>query len=83
MLQIARSSLITKVNNDLVDVLTPIVTDAVLTVKHDDHPLDLHMIEIITMQHGHSKETELIKGLVLTMVHVTPICLEEYQTLTF
>ncbi|KAI5958642.1 CCT6 [Candida theae] len=65
LLQIARSSLITKVNNDLADVLTPIVTDAVLTVKHDDQPLDLHMIEIITMQHGHSKETELIKGLVL------------------
>lgn len=65
LLQIARSSLITKVNNDLADVLTPIVTDAVLTVKHDDQPLDLHMIEIMTMQHGHSKDTELIKGLVL------------------
>ncbi|KAI5955015.1 CCT6 [Candida jiufengensis] len=65
LLQIARSSLITKVNNELAEILTPIVTDAVLTVKSDDHPLDLHMIEIMTMQHGNSKDTELIKGLVL------------------
>ncbi|KAI5965869.1 CCT6 [Candida pseudojiufengensis] len=65
LLQIARTSLITKVNNELAEILTPIVTDAVLTVKSDDHPLDLHMIEIMTMQHGNSKDTELIKGLVL------------------
>lgn len=66
LLQIARSSLATKVTNELADVLTPIVTDAVLTVKEESQRnLDLHMIEIMTMQHGHSKETELIQGLVL------------------
>ncbi|KAK6200936.1 actin/tublulin assembly protein [Scheffersomyces amazonensis] len=66
LMQIARSSLSTKVNQELSDVLTPIVTDAVLTVKESDsRNIDLHMIEIMTMQHGHSKETELIKGLVL------------------
>ncbi|KAL6450290.1 CCT6 T-complex protein 1 subunit zeta [Candida maltosa Xu316] len=66
LLQIARSSLSTKVTNELADVLTPIVTDAVLTVKDEGNKnLDLHMIEIMTMQHGHSKETELIRGLVL------------------
>ena len=65
-MQIARSSLATKVTNELADVLTPIVTDAVLTVKEESQRnLDLHMIEIMTMQHGHSKETELIQGLVL------------------
>ncbi|RLV91957.1 T-complex protein 1 subunit zeta [Spathaspora sp. JA1] len=66
LLQIARSSLATKVPNELADVLTPIVTDAVLTVRGDqDRNFDLHMVEIMSMQHGNSKETELIKGLVL------------------
>ncbi|KAG7661780.1 CCT6 [[Candida] subhashii] len=67
LLSIARSSLATKVTNELADVLTPIVTDAVLTVRgeNNDRNFDLHMIEIMTMQHGHSKETELVKGLVL------------------
>ncbi|EDK47554.1 T-complex protein 1 subunit zeta [Acetobacter pasteurianus] len=65
LLQIARTSLVTKVTPDLADVLTPIVTDAVLTVQNDELALDLHMIEIMTMQHGSARETELIKGLVL------------------
>ena len=66
LLQIARTSLSTKVNSELTEVLTPIVTDAVLNVKKaDERNLDLHMIEIMTMQHGNAKETELIKGLVL------------------
>ncbi|CAI5759218.1 unnamed protein product [Candida verbasci] len=66
LLQIARSSLSTKIPNELSDLLTPIVTDAVLTVKNNENDnLDLHMIEIMTMQHGSSKDTELIKGLVL------------------
>lgn len=66
LLQVARSSLSTKVNSELTDVLTPIVTDAVLSVYEEgQRNLDLHMIEIMTMQHGSAKDTELIKGLVL------------------
>jgi T-complex protein 1 subunit zeta len=67
LLQIARTALSTKVNSELTDVLTPIVTDAVLQVKksNDSNNLDLHMIEIMTMQHGNANDTELIKGLVL------------------
>lgn len=67
LLQIARTALSTKVNAELTDVLTPIVTDAVLQVKksNDSNNLDLHMIEIMTMQHGNANDTELIKGLVL------------------
>lgn len=65
LLQIARSSLGTKVAPELTDVLTPVVTDAVLQVQQPDTPLDLHMIEVMTMQHGTAKDTELIKGLVL------------------
>lgn len=66
LLQVARTSLATKVDAELTDVLTPIVTDAVLNVKEaDERNLDLHMIEIMTMQHGGAKDTELVKGLVL------------------
>ncbi|KAH3902053.1 chaperonin-containing T-complex subunit CCT6 SCDLUD_001864 [Saccharomycodes ludwigii] len=64
LLQVARSSLSTKVVPELTEVLTPIVTDAVLSVKNNEN-LDLYMIEIMQMQHLSAKDTKLIKGLVL------------------
>lgn len=64
LLQVARSSLSTKVNNEVCEVLTPIVTDAVLNVQNEDS-LDLHMVEIMSMQHESPKNTLFIKGLVL------------------
>lgn len=64
LLQVARSSLSTKVNNEVTEVLTPIVTDAVLGVKSEES-LDLHMVEIMQMQHESAKNSELVKGLVL------------------
>ncbi|VEU22261.1 DEKNAAC103291 [Brettanomyces naardenensis] len=67
LLQVARSSLSTKVESELVSVLTPIVTDAVLSLRDDLKPedVDLHMIEVIPMMHETAKDTELVKGLVL------------------
>ncbi|SCV04085.1 LANO_0G08064g1_1 [Lachancea nothofagi CBS 11611] len=66
LLQVARSSLSTKVAPDLTEVLTPIVTDAVLSVSNaDSRSLDLHMVEIMQMQHLSAKDTTFIKGLVL------------------
>lgn len=64
LLQVARTSLSTKINPELTSILTPIVTDAVLTVRNNDS-IDLHMIEIMSMQLDDVKHTELIKGLVL------------------
>lgn len=67
LLSIARSSLITKVSNELTEILTPIVTDSVLNVLDIENPkqIDLHMIEIMSMMHETSTKTEFIKGLVL------------------
>lgn len=67
LLQVARSSLGTKVNPELTEVLTPIVTDAVLNVRDPSkkNSLDLHMVEIMQMQHLSPKDTKFIKGLVL------------------
>ncbi|OBA20606.1 T-complex protein 1 zeta subunit [Metschnikowia bicuspidata var. bicuspidata NRRL YB-4993] len=66
LLQVARTSVATKVTAELTDVLAPIVTDGVLSVQGEDSKsLDLHMVEIMTMQHGKAQDTSLIKGLVL------------------
>lgn len=66
LLQVARSSLSTKVSSELSEILVPIVTDAVLSVQNEEsNNLDLHMVEIMQMQHLTSKDTSFIKGLVL------------------
>merc|ERR1711936_964332 len=44
---VARTSLRTKVHPDLADLLTEKIVDAVLAIKVEGKPLDLHMIEIM------------------------------------
>ena len=41
------------------------VVDAVLAISIDHRPIDLHMVEIMDMQHRTEMDTEFIKGLVL------------------
>ncbi|KAK9475441.1 chaperonin Cpn60/TCP-1 family [Dipodascopsis tothii] len=65
LLAIARTSLSTKLNHTLAEAITPIVTDAVLAIHSPPERPDLHMIEIMKMQHQSAAETTLIKGLVL------------------
>lgn len=48
--QVARTALRTKVHSDLADKLTEVCVDAVLAIKEDQKPLDLHMVEIMDMQ---------------------------------
>lgn len=64
LMEVARASLMTKVHPNIANPLTEIVVDAVNTIKKDDR-IDLHMIEIMHMQHKMSTESRLIKGLVL------------------
>ena len=64
LLNVASSSLRTKLNEKLADQLTEIVTDAVLTVKRDNN-IDLHMVEIMHMIQQMSSDSRLVKGLVL------------------
>jgi T-complex protein 1 subunit zeta len=42
-----------------------VVVDAVKCITKEDKPIDLHMIEIMHMQHKMSTESKLIRGLVL------------------
>jgi len=65
LINVAKTSLRTKVYQQLADYLTEIVTDAVLTIRRPPEPVDLFMVEIMTMQHKTDMETKLVKGLVL------------------
>ncbi len=64
LMEVARTSLNTKIHPSLANPLTEILVDAVQTIQKDDR-IDLHMIELMHMQHKMSNESKLIKGLVL------------------
>ncbi|KAF9451950.1 T-complex protein 1 zeta subunit [Macrolepiota fuliginosa MF-IS2] len=74
LINIAHTSLATKINVGLAKKLAADVVDAVLTIRPPpppadseqfQSPIDLHMIEIMKMQHRTASETQLIRGLVL------------------
>lgn len=48
--QVARTALRTKVHSELADKLTEVCVDAVLAIREEGKPLDLHMVEIMDMQ---------------------------------
>lgn len=55
----------TKVRQELADTLTEAVVDAVLAIRQEGQPIDLHMIEIMKMMHRSDTDTRLIRGLVM------------------
>jgi len=61
----ARTSLRTKIHADLADLLTEQIVDAVLAIRRVNEPIDLHMVELMEMEHKTDMDTVLIKGLVL------------------
>lgn len=65
LLHVARTSLRTKVHQNLADLLTDACVDAVLTIKEKDKPVDLHMVEIMEMQHKTEMDSQLVRGIVM------------------
>ncbi|KAI9591085.1 T-complex protein 1 zeta subunit [Syncephalis fuscata] len=65
LISVARTSLGTKVYSSLADSLTEAVVDAVLCIKRENEPIDLHMVEIMKMPHRRDIDTRLVRGLVL------------------
>lgn len=65
LLSVARTALATKINAALAEQLTPALVDAVLAISQPPAKPDLHMIEIMTMQHRTAADTQLVRGLVL------------------
>lgn len=67
LVEVARTSLRTKLHQKLADHITECVVDAILAIRRDetDNDPDLHMIEIQEMEHESDMDTKLIRGLVL------------------
>ena len=65
LLNVARTSLRTKVRQELADTLTESIVDAVLCIYTPGQPIDLHMVEVMKMMHKNDTDSRLIKGLVL------------------
>jgi T-complex protein 1 subunit zeta len=65
LINIARSSLRTKVREELADHLTEVVVDAVLSIYTPGTPIDLHMVEIMRMIHKNDTDSRLVKGLAI------------------
>lgn len=70
LINVAHTSLATKLNPTLAKQLAADVVDAVLTIRPPQseewkEPIDLHMVEIMKMQHRTASETQLVRGLVL------------------
>jgi T-complex protein 1 subunit zeta len=62
---VARTSLGTKVHPAHADMLTSIVVDGVLAIRKEGVPIDLHMVELMEMQHRSETDTQLVRGLVM------------------
>jgi len=65
ILHVARTSLRTKIHPQMADLLTEICVDAVDCIKKPGKQIDLHMVEVMTMQHRQDLDSVLVKGLVL------------------
>ncbi|XP_022102176.1 T-complex protein 1 subunit zeta-like [Acanthaster planci] len=65
LISVARTSLRTKVHAEMADLLTEVVVDAVLAIRKPEEQIDLHMVEIMQMQHKMDLDTKLVRGLVL------------------
>ncbi|KAJ3123940.1 T-complex protein 1 subunit zeta [Nowakowskiella sp. JEL0407] len=65
LINVARTSLRTKVRQDLADSLMEAVVDAVMCIYKEGEPIDLHMVEIMKMQHKSDTDTQLVKGMVM------------------
>ena len=77
LVNVARTSLHTKIHPDLGNPLCEILVDAVDCIsapreaaeegkpEPPRQPIDLHMVEIMHMQHKMSTESKLVRGLVL------------------
>jgi T-complex protein 1 subunit zeta len=65
LVQLARTALRTKLHEKLADHITECVVDAILAIKEEGKPVDLHMIEKMDMQHRSEMDTQLVKGIVM------------------
>lgn len=75
LLDVARTSLRTKVHNALADILTEVCVDSVLAIQQDGQKVDLHMVEIMEMQHKTATDSQLIRGMSHSLIDLPFISL--------
>uniref|UniRef100_A0A915EQY6 Uncharacterized protein n=1 Tax=Ditylenchus dipsaci TaxID=166011 RepID=A0A915EQY6_9BILA len=65
LIEVAQTSLRTKLHQKLADHITECVVDAVMAIRKDENDTepDLHMIEIQQMEHESDTDTKFIRGL--------------------
>ena len=62
---VARASLRTKLAADVADKMADNVVNAMLSITQEGTPIDLHMCEVMEMQHQSGADSTFINGLVL------------------
>ena len=62
---VARTALATKLHPELAEQLTSAVVDAVQCIYVEEEPLDLHRVEIMTMEKNMGTDSRFVNGLVL------------------
>ena len=62
---VARTALRSKLSKEVADKMSDAVVDAVKSITFPGEPLDLHMVEIMEMQHKKASDSTFIKGIVL------------------
>lgn len=65
LVSVARTSLRSKLSQDVADTMSEAIVDAVLSISVEGQPIDLHMVEIMEMQHRQASDSKFIRGLVL------------------
>ena len=65
LMDVVKTSLRTKLSSELADKMSDAVVSSVLAIASKDSPIDLHMIEIMQMQHRSGSDSSFINGLVL------------------
>ncbi len=62
---VVRTSLRTKLAVESADKMSDAVVDAMMAIVEEDQPIDLHMVEVMEMQHKKGSDSSFINGIVL------------------
>ncbi len=62
---VVRTSLRTKLAVETADKMSDAVVDAMMAIVEEDQPIDLHMVEVMEMQHKKGSDSSFINGIVL------------------
>lgn len=62
---VVRTSLRTKLSIETADKMSDAVVDAMLSIAEENKPIDLHMVEVMEMQHKKGSDSTFINGIVL------------------